>query len=124
MILVDTSVWIDHLCRPQARLVHLLETGEVLGHPFVRAELGLGSLRDRAGLLRELARLPQAIIARVADVDAFIERHHLFGQGIGYVDCHLLAAARLSPQTLLWTHDKRLASIAKTLGLSADRDLQ
>lgn len=117
MILVDTSVWVDHLRKSDARLARELMAGQVLAHPFVVGELALGSLKQRQVILDALGDLPQAAVARDAEVLAFIEAHDLAGSGIGYVDAHLLAASRLS-LARLWTRDKRLASVAEKLGLA------
>ena len=119
MILVDTSVWIDHLRSASAILRELLGDGEVLGHPFVLGELALGNLRRREEILRILRRLPQATSASHGELLEFIDREALFGRGIGYVDAHLLAAARLTTGTKLWTHDRRLQAVAAQLGLAA-----
>ena len=119
MILVDTSVWIDHLRSTSAILSELLGDGEVLGHPFVLGELALGNLGRRAEILRMLRRLPQADSASHREVLQFVDREALFGRGIGYVDAHLLAAARLTTGTKLWTHDRRLQAVAAQLGLAA-----
>lgn len=118
MILADTSVWVDHLRASDKALVALLDAGMVLAHPFVIGELALGNLSQRDIVLRALADLPQAGIATDAEVLHFIERHALFGRGIGYVDAHLLAAAQLTPGTELWTNDKRLQAVAVGLGLA------
>jgi predicted nucleic acid-binding protein len=91
----------------------------VLGHPFVLGEIALGRLRDPALVLGLLADLPQAIVATDGEVLGFIRRHGLAGLGIGYVDAHLLAAARLTPDARLWTRDRRLAEAAERLGLAA-----
>ena len=118
MILVDTSVWVDHLRSSDAELSALLNASQVLAHPFVIGELALGNLRQRELVLTALARLPSAIVARHAEVLGMVARHGLFGRGVGYVDAHLLAAARLSGATLL-TNDKRLRAVAGSLGLAA-----
>lgn len=118
MILVDTSVWVDHLRRNDARLKALLETGQVLIHSFVIGELALGNLRQREAILQSLQDLPKAVSAGDGEVLGFIERNALFGLGIGYVDAQLLASARLSA-ALLWTHDKRLHEVGIRLGLAA-----
>jgi predicted nucleic acid-binding protein len=120
MILVDTSVWVDHLRAPEKTLVHLLNTGQVLTHLFVIGELALGNLRQRSVILGTLRVLPQAILAADQEVLHFIDQHRLFGIGIGYVDAHLLAAARLTPATTLWTRDKRLRAAASRLSLMAN----
>jgi predicted nucleic acid-binding protein len=118
VIIVDTSVWIEHLRSSSTILVALLDAGEVLGHPFVVGELALGNLRQRDDALRALRQLPQATRASHEEVMQFIHREALFGHGIGYVDVHLLAAARLSAGAKLWTRDRRLAAVAAQLGLA------
>jgi hypothetical protein len=117
MILVDTSVWIDHLRLHNDRLARLLRAGEVFGHPFVTGELALGNLRNRGAILDALHNLPQAPVASASEVIEFIERNALHGIGIGYIDAHLLAAARLSPGTLIRTRDQRLLAAATRMGL-------
>lgn len=119
MILVDTSVWINHLRNNDPHLVHLLSENSVLGHPFVRGELALGNLRQRKTILDALDNLPQAPMAFTNEVNVFIERHALHGLGIGLIDVHLLASTRLSGNTLLWTQDKRLLAAANRLNLAA-----
>jgi predicted nucleic acid-binding protein len=118
VILVDTSVWIDHLRKHEAGMRRLLGTGQVLSHPLVIGELAMGSFRRRDLLLNELNDLPQAKVAADDEVLHFVFKHALFGLGIGYIDAHLLAAVRLMPGTLLWTRDKRLFEIANKLGLT------
>ncbi len=118
MILVDTAVWVDHFrdrgCA--SALAGLLERGEVLGHPWVTGELALGHLRGRAEILRLLGHLPQATVATAAELLAFIERHELFGLGIGYVDAQLLAGTRLTDDAHLWTRDRRPRAAAERPG--------
>jgi predicted nucleic acid-binding protein len=118
LILVDTSVWVDHLRKGEDRLAGLLNTGMVLAHPFVIGELALGYLSRREAVLSDLSNLPQAIVATDAEVLHFVDRHKLFGRGVGLVDVHLLAAVRLTAGTQLWTRDKRLNDIAVDLGLA------
>lgn len=118
MILIDTSVWVDHLRASNKALVALLDTGMVLAHPFVIGELALGNLRQRGIVLEAMADLPHASVATDPEVRHFIERHALFGRGIGYIDAHLLAAVQLTAGTELWTNDKRLHGIAVQLGLA------
>ena len=118
MILVDTSIWIDHLRQSSERLVQLLGTGQVLAHPYVIGELALGSLQNRNAVLGALQNIPQAPVATDNEVLHLIETNALFGIGIGYIDAHLLAAARLSPGTMLWTRDKRLLDASTRLGLA------
>lgn len=119
MILVDTSVWIDHLAHGEARLQTLLEDGQVLTHPYVIGEIALGSLPRRQETLSALQALPTIAIASVDEAMAFLHGEQLFGTGIGYVGLHLLAATRLEPAALLWTRDKRLLQAAVKLKLSA-----
>lgn len=118
MILVDTSVWIDHLRAHNAQLARLLGSGSVLTHPFVIGELALGRMRQRETVLTALSDLPRATVATDAEVLSFIERQAAFGRGIGYVDVHLLAAVRLTAGTRLWTKDNRLRLFAEELGLA------
>lgn len=120
MILVDTSVWIDHLRTGDEILAGLLQADEVLAHPFVIGELALGNLRQRNSVLLDLYDLPQAPVATDQEVLHFIGQHALFGLGIGYVDAHLLAAARLTSGVSLWTRDRRLRGAAGQLGLTPD----
>jgi predicted nucleic acid-binding protein len=119
VILVDTSVWIDHLRGGDVALTRLLNTGQVLAHPFVIGELALGSLRQRETVLSALQDLPQAVLASDAEVLRFIDLQKLHGLGIGYVDAHLLTAARLTHGGKLWTRDKRLHAIADRQGVAA-----
>ncbi len=122
MILVDSSVWADHLRADDQTLVRLLETGRVLVHPFVIGELALGNIRQRSSVLAHLQDLPQAGVASKHEVLRFIERRELFGLGIGYVDVHLLAAVRLTFVASLWTRDKRLLKVASHLGIASGLD--
>ena len=119
MILVDTSVWVDHLRAGNDRLTALLTRGEVLGHPFVTGELALGDLRRRDAVLSDLRDLPQAVVASDEEVLYYIDHQMLFGRGIGYVDAHLLAATRLTAPAKLWTRDQRLQAVAVALSLAA-----
>ena len=118
MILLDTSVWIDHLRQGDAQVASVLETGLVLSHPFVIGELACGQLKARAEILGLLAALPQALVAQEQEVLFFIERHSLMGRGIGYIDAHLLTAAALTEGVRLWTRDKRLDSLARELEIA------
>ena len=117
MTLVDTSVWVDHLRRGNARLATLLNDGLVLLHPFVLGELALGRLRRRAEVLGLLEELPRAESATHEEVLEFVERHDLAGSGVGWVDTHLLVSAALG-RVSLWTLDRRLARAAGRLALS------
>lgn len=119
MILVDTSVWVNHFRSSDARLSDLLSANQVVVHPFVTGELALGYLRNRSEVLQRLQGLPQAAVATDPEVLYFIEINRIAGAGIGYVDAHLLAAVRLAADAALWTADRRLASVAEGLGLAA-----
>ena len=118
MILVDTSVWVDHLRRGDAQLIELLNSSAVLMHAFVIGEIACGSLAERKAVLALLQDLPSAPIADPDEILNFVERRRLFGKGIGYVDVHLLASAALSGGALLWTRDKRLHTAADGLGVA------
>lgn len=120
MILVDTSVWFDHLRTGDPGLTVLLDEAQALAHPWVIAELALGQLSRRSEILGLLSNLPQATVATEAEVRNLIERQHLFGLGIVYVDTHLLAATLLTTDAGLWTRDKRLAGAAADLGIAYD----
>jgi hypothetical protein len=116
VILVDTSVWIDHFRRGNAALVAALEREDVLTHPFVIGELACGTLKKRSEVLDLLAALPPAVSATDEETLQFIERHRLMGKGIGYVDVHLLASVALTEGARLWTLDKRLVPFSETFG--------
>jgi predicted nucleic acid-binding protein len=116
VILADTSVWIGHFRGVEPELAGLLGQGRVVMHPFILGELALGSFANRTMVLGDLAALPGVTVAHEDEVRRFIEAEKLFGLGIGYVDAHLLAAARLTPGVRLWTRDKRLAVVAERVG--------
>lgn len=120
MILVDTSVWVDHLRAGNARLAGELDGGRVLTHPFVIGELACGTLHNRREVLGLLNRLPSAPMATHAEALDFLELRSLMGRGIGFIDVHLLASVALAAPATLWTRDRRLAAIAEELSL-ADR---
>ncbi len=120
MILVDTSIWIDHLRSGRASLAQLLERGLVLGHPWVTGELAMGHLAQRREIIGLLGRLPQAALATTDEVLTFVERHELYGTGLGFVDAQLMAATQLTPDGRLWTADRRLATAASRLGFVGD----
>jgi predicted nucleic acid-binding protein len=118
LILVDTSIWIDHLRADNAALKRLLDVGRVLMHPFVIGELALGRMRQREMILTALSDLPRAELATDTEVLGFVDREALSGRGIGYVDVHLLASARLTAGATIWTKDTRLRDVAAELGLA------
>ena len=88
-------------------------------HPFVIGELALGGLCPNTQVLTLLQALPEASVATDSEVLFLITKHNLSGRGIGYVDAHLLAAARLTPSASLWTRDKRLQTVAAHLNVPA-----
>ncbi len=114
MVLVDTSVWVDHLRSGNARLASLLDQGEVVCHPSVIGELACGDLPNRNETLGLLKDLPQAVVASHDEVMRFIESDRLMGTGLGYIDVHLLASARLTVASL-WTLDRPLRKAARKL---------
>jgi predicted nucleic acid-binding protein len=120
MILVDTSIWLDHLHRSVPTLATLLDGSQVNTHPMIIGELALGALRDRQTILGLLADLPTISQATHTEVLSFVQTHALFGIGLSLVDAHLLAALRLSAPDRLWTRDRRLRAAADRLGISAD----
>jgi predicted nucleic acid-binding protein len=115
VVIVDTSIWIDHLHAGDDQLAALLLGDGALIHPFVIGEIALGSLRDRPTVMKELASLDGAPVAEHDEVMRLIHRHSLGGSGIGYVDAHLLAATMLVPGAKLWTRDRRLGAVAARL---------
>lgn len=117
MMLVDTSVWIDHLRDGDAGLIAALQAGQVQMHSFVLGELACGNLRSRVEVLSLLQALPAVPVSTDQELLLFIDMNKLMGRGIGYVDVHLLASARLA-DTVLWTRDKRLHTVATELGLN------
>ena len=118
MTLADTSVWVDHLRRGNSRLAQLLLDGEILSHPFVVGELACGFLTKRAEILSLLDTLPKIAIAEHTEVLRLVDTQRLYGQGLGWIDMHLLASAVLS-HTPIWTLDKTLARSALAIGVGA-----
>lgn len=121
MILVDTSVWIDHLRSGNTTLTRLLDDTAVLAHPWVIGEVALGNLARRDEVIGLLQQLPQATVAGDGEVLRLIDQEALHGVGIGYVDAQLLASTRLTPDARLWTDDKRLSAVTRQLGLGWPR---
>ncbi|MCB5205231.1 type II toxin-antitoxin system VapC family toxin [Neorhizobium sp. T786] len=118
MILVDTSIWIDHFRHGDAELSKIIDDDRLLCHPFVIGELALGSLRGRDAVIVFLAAQREAIVATHAEVMNVIDRHSIFSMGIGYTDAHLVASTLLDRRSSLWTRDKRLAAAAEKVGAS------
>ena len=118
MILVDTSVWIDHFRAADRQLVALLSRNDVLVHPYVIGEIALGGLKQRAQILRGLNNLPAATVATHHEVMAYIEFLALANTGVGYIDASLLASAALTPGAALWARDKTLRASAARCSLA------
>lgn len=121
MILVDTSVWVEHLRRGMPGLGRILDHGQVCIHPFILGELACGNLKNRRTVLELLTDLPGIAVANDQEVLGFIERRALMGRGIGYIDMHLLAATVLTGSVQLWTLDRRLARVAGELDVAPPR---
>jgi predicted nucleic acid-binding protein len=119
LILADTSIWIDHLRSGNKDLRKHLDQGNIVIHPFIIAELALGSLRERVKTLALLDLLPQVRMAQVNEVRTMIEARRLYSLGIGLTDAHLIASVFINSSTLLWTRDKPLRKIAEALGIHA-----
>lgn len=119
MILADTSVWLDHLRSGNKELRRHLDQGQIVIHPFIIAELALGSLKERAKTLALLDLLPQVRVARLSEMRLMIESRRLYSMGIGLTDAHLIASVFIDSPTLLWTRDKRLRWVAENLGIHA-----
>ncbi len=117
MILVDTSVWIDHLRSAEVTLQELLLSDDVVTHPLIRLELALGSIANREMILADLARLPQVQVAKTEELFHLVELRKLYRRGIGITDLHLLASALIDKSISIWTRDRRLGDIADQLGL-------
>lgn len=115
MILVDTSVWVEHFRKGNIGLDTLLQEGQVVCHPFIVGELACGNIKHRSRILSLLSTLPIAHTAEHEEVMHVIEKYHLMGKGLGYIDVHLLASAMLT-HIPLWTLDKRLNSLSITMG--------
>lgn len=118
MIIVDTSVWVDHLRDANPVLLNLIAEGVLLHHPFVTAELAMGMLSDRDRFCAMLHGFPQAEPVSSEDLVTFVVEHELLGVGLGMVDAHLLASTIIGAPNVLWSTDRRLASHAQRLGVA------
>jgi len=119
LILADTSVWIEHLRSGSKELRRLLDQGQIVIHPFIIAELALGSLKERTKTLALLDLLPQVRVARLSELRLMIEARRLYSLGIGLTDAHLITSVFIDSPTLLWTRDTRLRKVAENLGIHA-----
>ena len=118
MTLVDTSIWVNHFRKPDAALMQMLTDGSAGMHPFIVGELACGNLKNRAATLGDLARLPQTPIASENEVRHLLESSRRWGKGLGWVDLHLLAAAKLSGWGL-FTADRAMMRAASAIGTAA-----
>ena len=116
MILADTSIWVDYLRGRCPRMAPLLAAGQIAMHPFIVAEIALGSLHHRRQRLEEMEALLEVKVASLAEVRHMIEAHALYFRGIGLADAHLIASCLLTPGTLLWTRDDSLGRVAGAVG--------
>jgi predicted nucleic acid-binding protein len=119
VILADSSIWVDHLHRPDPVLYRLFHSGEILMHPVVIGELALGKLPDRVASLAILNDLPRAVVAQHEEVLQLIEDWALADCGIGYSDAQLVASVLLTSGSRLWTRDRALRRVAQQLSLDA-----
>jgi predicted nucleic acid-binding protein len=117
VILVDTSIWVDHLRASNAQMVSLLNRGKIAMHPFIVEEIALGSLKNRQQKLGAMDSLRKVKVAQMIEVRSMIEAHALYSKGIGLTDAHLIAACLLTPGTQLWTRDRNLETVANALGI-------
>jgi len=117
MILADTSVWVDHLRSSNPEMRRCLSTAQIAMHPFIVAEIALGSLHNRRKRLDDLEALIEVRVAQLNEVRHMIEVHTLYSKGIGLTDAHLIASCLLTPGTQLWTRDKPLQKVARDLGV-------
>lgn len=118
MILVDSSIWIDHFRFGETRLRELLEAESVLLHPYVLGELSLGGIKNRKQVLADLESLRRPLVALDDEVLAYIEAGKLYSTGIGFIDAHLLTSVKLMPGTKLWSRDRSLKAATQRLGVS------
>lgn len=118
MVIVDTSIWIDHFRRGRSSLVTLLDDSMAFIHPFVVGELACGNLANRKEIIGLLRKVPQAPRATDEELLHFIEARDLMGRGVGLVDMHLLASTKLLDDSVLWTRDKRLHDLATELAVA------
>jgi len=117
MILADTSIWVDYLRSGNPEMSKLLGEGQIVIHPFIVAEIALGSLRNRHKRLEEMESLLEVKVAQLNEVRHMIEAHSLYSKGIGLTDAHLVASCLMTPGTQLWTHDGAMKRVAKALGI-------
>ncbi len=120
MILADTSIWVDHFRGRNPEMQKRLRRGQIAMHPFIVAELALGSLHDRRKKLDDMEALLEVKVAQLNEVRHMIEAHALYSKGIGLTDAHLIASCLMTPGTQLWTRDGALEKTARTLGIAVN----
>ncbi len=117
MILADTSIWVDYLRSRNPEMEERLSRGQIVMHPFIVAEIALGSLHNRRKRLDEMESLLEVKVAQLHEVRHMIEAHTLYSKGIGLTDAHLIASCLMTPGTQLWTRDGNMERVAKPLGI-------
>ena len=115
--MADTSIWIDYLRSRDPEMERRLSSGQIVMHPFIVAEIALGSLHNRRKRLENMDALLEVRVAQLHEVRHMIEAHTLYSKGIGLTDAHLIASCLMTPGTQLWTRDGDLKKVAKTLGI-------
>jgi predicted nucleic acid-binding protein len=120
MILADTSIWVDYLRHNNPEMEMLLSEGQIVMHPFIVAEIALGSLHNRRKILEGMESLLEVKVAQLAEVRHMIEAHALYSKGIGLTDAHLIASCLMTPGTQLWTRDGSMEKVARELGILAN----
>lgn len=120
MILVDSSIWVDHLRAEDLHLTQLIARDELQHHAFVTGEVGMGSFsspKARSQAIAFFRGLEPAVIVGEVAFHEYVMAQQLYGTGAGFVDCHLLASVAETVNLRLWTADKRLANQAKRIGV-------
>jgi len=117
VILADTSIWVDYLRSRNPEMEERLSRGQIVMHPFIVAEIALGSLHNRRKRLDEMESLLEVKVAQLHEVRHMIEAHTLYSKGIGLTDAHLIASCLMTPGTQMWTRDGNMEKVAKPLGI-------
>ena len=117
MILADTSIWVDYLRGNIPEMEKRLGNGQIVMHPFIVAEISLGSLRNRRKILEDMEALFEVRVAQLNEVRHMIEANTLYSKGIGLTDAYLLASCLMTPGTQLWTRDGAMEKVARALGI-------
>jgi predicted nucleic acid-binding protein len=120
MILADTSIWVDYLRHRNPEMELRLSQGQIAMHPFIVAELALGSLHNRSKRLAELEALLEVRVAQLREVRHMIEAHGLYSKGIGLTDAHLISSCLSTPGTQLWTRDAAMEKAARAVGIAVN----